>query len=231
MKRIFPILWLLPALAVAQTGVQTPGQPQPDETPHVPKVVPVPPLPRPKPNVAPPEPTDPPARNFTDPVTHVTFRVPAGWTLSRHDGEVSTFHLDARTAGSRTGLRAVAAMSFNPFPWSTFAGGLFYLSSTPNSTLSACAAQATGQPNQPAGSAKVGTVDFTHGHEEHGSSCVEARDEVLTAYRHNACVRFDLVVHTFCPEASGARQITAQELQDLHDRLQNILNSAQLTTR
>ena len=225
MKRILPIACLLSTFALGQTPQQ------PDKTPRVPKVVPVPPLPRSKANIAPPEPTEPPARSFTDPLTHISFRIPAGWTLSRRDGEVSTFHLDARTAAPATGLRAVAAMQFNPLPWSTFAGGLFYLSSTPRITASACAAQATGQPNHAAASTTVGDVAFARGHDEHGLACVEARDEVLTAYRRNTCVRFDLVVNTFCPEASGARAITDQELQGLHDRLQKILDSAQFTPR
>src|SRR5580698_4530456 len=66
-----------------------------------------------------PEPTTPAARLFHDPSSGVSFRIPAAWSLTRKDGEVSTFALDARTAPHTARLRAVANITFNPHPYST----------------------------------------------------------------------------------------------------------------
>ena len=118
-------------------------EPRQHETPQIPQVKPVPPMPKPGPYVAPkppPEPTDPPAQIVADSRTHVSFHLPAGWVLSRKDGEISTFHLDARTAPRQSSLRAVANLNFNPFPLSTFSGAIFYLSATSHISASACAA-------------------------------------------------------------------------------------------
>src|SRR5277367_6057754 len=88
-----------------------------------------------KPFAPPPAPSDPkipPARSFSDPHSGVTFQVPAGWALTRKDHEVSTFSLDARSATHSTQMRAVANITFNPFPLSTFSGAYFYASLTPH---------------------------------------------------------------------------------------------------
>ncbi|QHN04005.1 hypothetical protein FTO74_11945 [Granulicella sp. WH15] len=196
------------------------------QTPQVPKVVPVPPLPNVRP--APAEPTSPPARDFVDAVTGVKMHLPAGWNLSRRDGELSTFRLDARSAVPQTRLRAVAALGFNPYPWSTFSGEYFYLSATPRSTAEACAAQATGKPNKAATATTVDSVAFAHGHDEHGKICVESRDEVLTALRKGSCVRLDLVITTFCAEPSGARDLTENEMEKLRERLQGVVGAVKL---
>jgi hypothetical protein len=208
--RFLPILCLLAATAFAQE-------------PHVPKVVPVPPLPSSRPAV--PEPTSPPARDVTDPVTHIRFHLPAGWALSHTDGELSTFHLDARTAAPRTTLREVATLSFNPYPWSTFAGALFYLSTIPRTTSSACATQSASVTMPPR---IVDDIPFRHSHDEHGHMCIESRDEIFTAYRRGGCVRLDLVINTFCADSSGAREITANELDNLRNRLLGVLDTVQL---
>ena len=62
---------------------------------------------------------------FRDSRFGVRFRVPEGWELQRKDGELSTFHLDARTATPDTQMRSVAAIQFNPYPYSTLSGALF----------------------------------------------------------------------------------------------------------
>ena len=230
LKTALPVLWLLVATASAQTAPQPNSQPEQPPVYRVPKVVPVPPLPKSR-YTPPPEPTDPPARNFVDSRTHVGFHLPAGWTLSRTDGELSTFHFDARSAAPQTNLRAAAALGFNPYPWSTFAGALFYFSTTTKTTPAECAAQATAKPDRAEAPAVVGDVKFAHGHDEHGTLCTEARDEVLTAYRRGSCVRFDLVINTFCAEPSGSREITQAELDSVQKRLVGILESVKLDAR
>src|SRR5215831_12752317 len=64
---------------------------------------------------------------FHDSRSGVTFQVPAAWNLSRRDGEVSTFREDVRSPLKSTQFRAVANITFNPFPESTFSGAYFYL--------------------------------------------------------------------------------------------------------
>ena len=71
-----------------------------------------------------PEPTTPAARHVSDQKYGFTLQIPAAWNLSRRDGELSTFHMDARSAPSTTQLRAVVSISFNPYPLSTFAGAI-----------------------------------------------------------------------------------------------------------
>ncbi len=80
-----------------------------------------------------PDPTTPPASTFQDQRYGVTFQVPAGWTLTRHDAEVSTFAFDVRTAPTSDQMRGVATIAFNPHPTSTFSGALFYFSAAPPS--------------------------------------------------------------------------------------------------
>jgi hypothetical protein len=197
---------------------------------QVPKVVPVPPLPRPVPRVAPAEPTNPPAQTVTDSRTHVQFHLPPGWNVARKDGAMSTFHLDARTAPRNSQVRVVASLGFNPFPQSTFSGALFYLTLTPRSGVASCKAQTTAQPEVPLASAVVGDVKFSRGKDEHGNICTEARDIAYTALRGGSCVRFDLAINSFCGgEVSGAEDLTDAQLGSLFKRLEGILDTVQFT--
>ena len=55
---------------------------------------------------------------------------------------------------------------------------------------------------------------------------MESRDEVYTTLRGSSCLRFDLVINTFCGgEVSGARDMTAAELEAVRKRLEGILQS------
>ena len=197
------------------------------QTYQVPKPVPVPPL---HPTAPAPDPTSPPARDVTDARDHLNFHLPAGWNLTTKDGEISTFHLDARSAPHRAQLRMVANMAFNPYPQSTFEGALFYVSSTPHSSVSACAMQIASKPFSPLPAAKIDGVDFTRGKDEHGTICIEARDVAYTALRGDSCLRFDLAINSFCGgDVSGAQDLTGQQLGALISRLQTILNTVHFT--
>ncbi len=181
-----------------------------------------------------PEPT---AREqgFQDRHYGVSFRIPPGWEMSRKDSRLSTFHEDARTASHQAELRGVAILDFNPFPQSTLSGALFYYSVEPKTTDVECAAQATRLA--PAGSDPehhkdvqlIGNVPFAHGHDEHGTICTEARDEVYTAFHNRACYRFDLAMNTFCSVSSGAREITADQIHQIDVRLTGILSTVTLS--
>lgn len=172
------------------------------------------------------EPAEPPSQTLRDSQTDVVFDLPAGWNLMRRDGEISTFHLDARSAPRKAKMRAVAGLAFNPFPLSTFSGALLYLSSTPHSSATKCAAQTKDKPEKPLGGTTVGDLRFNRGLDEHGRICTDARDVTYTALRHGSCVRFDLVVNTFCGgEVSGVQNITDTELADVFKRLEAILGT------
>ena len=216
-------LWIFVAwFAVGMLGAQ-----------EVPKAVPVP---RPVPGFRgpreAPEPVVPAARKVFDAKSNVEFTLPAGWNLNRRDGEVSTFHLDARTASRRAEVRAVASLAFNPYPLSTFAGALFYLSVTPHSTAGACAAQSTAKPEVALSPAIVADTKFSRGKDEHGNICTEARDVAYTALRRGSCVRFDLAVNTFCGgEVSGAEEITEAQLGSIFKRMQGILDTVKFVEK
>lgn len=194
----------------------------------VPGVVPVPPLPPAKARVVPAEPTTPPAQTVEDERTHVVFRLPSGWNVSRKDGELSTFRLDARSAPQRSELRVAANLNFNPFPQSTFSGALIYLSVLPHSSAAACAAETTAKPEKPLPPTVVGDVQFLRGKDEHGHICTESRDVAYTAMRGGSCVRFDLAVNSFCGgEVSGAQDLTEAQLGSLFKRLEGILGTVE----
>jgi hypothetical protein len=159
----------------------------------------------------------------------VSFKVPPGWEFTRKDGEVSTFHMDARTASPRDQLRGVASLSFNPFPRSTLSGALFYYSVEPHSTDIECAEQASGHKPTSRDIQEIGGMSFTHGHTESGGICVEERDEVYTAYRKGACYRFDLTLNTFCGVSSGAQELTDAQFRDIEARMTGILSTVVLT--
>ena len=194
---------------------------------QVPKVVPVPPL-----HAAPAvhEPASPPAEDVLDRRDQFSFHLPAGWNLARRDGQISSFHLDARTAPSNSHLHLVASLAFNPFPTSTFEGALFYVSSTPGLTPKECAAQTSTQPFHSLPENKLDGLTFARGKDEHGKICTESRDVAYTATRQNACLRFDLTINTFCGgEVSGAQDLTVDELQSIYSRLTTILDSVRFT--
>lgn len=196
----------------------------------VPKVVPVPPLPpisreAPKP---PPEPTSPPAQTVQDERTHVLFHLPTGWNVSRRDGELSTFRLDARSAPARSDLRVAASLNFNPFPRSTFSGAMLYLSVVSKSSAAACTAETTAKPEKPLPAAVVGDVKFSRGKDEHGHICTVSRDVAYTAMRGGSCVRFDMAVNSFCgAEVSGAEDLTEAQLGSLFKRMEGILGTVE----
>ena len=200
---------------------------------------------------------------FTDKHYRVRFRVPPGWEVARKDGQVSTFHLDARSAPASAKLRGLAMLDFNPYPYSTLAGALLYFSVEPKASDAECAAQATtaagaapssafdttgasldgkspdtnadgpsAVPDLPPAAHKdvqeIAGMTFTHGHDQHGEICTEARDEVYTAWRKHTCYRFDLAINTFCAEASGARPITTEQIHDINRRMTDILSTVVL---
>jgi len=174
-------------------------------------------------------------KSFQDPIYKVSFRYPANWTFSRKDGEISTFHLDARSAPRTARLRAVAAISENPFPASTFSGAYVYLSVTPHSSAASCARQAL--PPNP-GKAKgspvhvFGDIRFNYGHDEQKHICTTERDEVYTAYRRGSCYRFDLAINNFCGgEVSGVKDISQKELDDVRGRMEAILGTVRFDAK
>ena len=180
-------------------------------------------------------PTAPPAKattqGFKDGHFGVKFQVPAGWSLTRKDGQVSTFHNDARSATPGAQVRGIASLDFNPYPNSTLSGAVFYYSVTPHSTDQDCAKEAAPEDApvaSPTDVLDIGGMRFTHGHDEHGEICVEARDEVYTAYRKGSCYRFDMEINTFCAISSGAEEITDRQLQSLNQRMADILSTVTL---
>ena len=175
-------------------------------------------------------PKDAKTLDFRDSHYGVRFSVPLGWTVNRKDGEVSTFHLDARSASPHSEMRSVVAIQFNPYPYSTFSGARFYYSVERHSTDAECAAQATGPSisQEMKDTQDIGGMNFVHGHDEHGQICVEARDEVYTAYRKGSCYRFDLAMNTFCSVSSGAQDLTDTQLQQIDQRMADILSTVKL---
>jgi hypothetical protein len=179
-----------------------------------------------KPKPPAPEPTTPPARPFHDSRYGVSFTIPPAWNVDRKDGDVSTFRLDARNAAHTAQMRAVATISFNPHPTSTFSGALFYYSVIPNVSANQCAAQAIARAPHSVTTTQVAGVPFTHGYDEHGGICTESRDEIYTTEHGDACYRFDAVINSFCGgDVSGVRDITDHELDDVRKRMQSILNT------
>ncbi len=178
------------------------------------------------------EPTAPPPQHIRLLTSGISFNLPVGWNFARRDGELSTFALDARSSLPNTHLVSVAQLAFNPFPYSTFSGALFYISTTPHSTALQCSNQATAPASHPVTTAEIGSVPFKHGYNEHGEVCTEERDEVYTALRGGTCFRFDLVVNTFCGgDVSGSRDLTQPQLEALRRRLESVLNTVQFDAK
>jgi hypothetical protein len=139
---------------------------------------------------------------------------------------VSTFHFDARTAPKTAQMRAVANISFNPHPYSTFSGALFYFSVTPHVSVAECAQQAKSNSPHAVNTVPIDGVTYTHGYDEHGGICTESRDEIYTTQRQDTCYRFDMVINNFCGgDVSGVRDISAKELDSVRERMQVILDS------
>src|SRR3984885_11533638 len=140
--------------------------------------------------------------------------------------------LDARTAPRATQLRAVSTISFNPHPYSTFSGALFYFSVTPRTTPAACSAQASARASRTVAITPIARIPFTHGYDEHGTICTESRDEIYTTPRNDSCYRFDAVINTFCGgDVSGVQDIPPRELAPVRTRMQTILDSVKFDTK
>lgn len=178
-------------------------------------------------------------RIFHDPTYKLSFDYPANWNFTKTDHEISTFHLDARSAPRNAGMRAVAAMPENPFPRSTFSGAYIYFSVTPRSSESACARQA-GPPARaavPKASRRptkvtISDIPFMRGHDDQREICIVQRDEIYTTLHHGACYRFDLAINNFCGgQVSGVKDITERELDQVRGRLESILSTARFDPR
>lgn len=167
----------------------------------------------------------PAATDFYDKKYKLRLHIPAGWNFTRRDGEISNFGVDTRNTHSGLEVRAVAAINYNPYPPTTFSGALVYYSVQPRSTPQACAAQSSSGYMKPLGEEMLSGVKFQHGRDNHGVGCIESRDDVFTAMRGGACLRFDLVVNTFCESSSGVHEIGPKQLGDIQTRLANILGS------
>jgi hypothetical protein len=175
----------------------------------------------------------PATHTFHDPTYHISFDYPANWTFAHTDGEISTFHLDARSAPRNARVRAVVAMPENPFPASTFSGAYVYFSVTPHTSAAACAQQAKNTTivrniphTKPGVKTRVADVPFTCGHDEQRDICITQRDEIYTTRRAGACYRFDLASNNFCGgEVSGVKDITAAELDQVRTRQESILST------
>ncbi len=168
------------------------------------------------------------ARPFHDAKYKVSFMVPAGWNFEQKDGLLSNFGVDTPTARRKTDVRGVAAINFNPWPVSTFAGALFYYSVIPRAKADMCATQTSTRGVKPLAESRIDGTPFHHGAEHHGKVCTEARDDMFTAMQGKNCLRFDLVVNTFCAETSGAQEITPAQLDDVDKRLAKLLGSVTL---
>jgi hypothetical protein len=176
---------------------------------------------------------DPPAHTFHDPTYHLSFDYPAAWTFSHTDREISTFHLDARSAPRSARLRAVVAMPENPFPASTFSGAYLYFSVIPHASAASCTRQANTTTivknipeTKPGDKTHIAGIPFTHGHDEQKDICLIQRDEVYTTRHAGACYRFDLAINNFCGgEVSGVKDITPAELDQVRTRLSSIFST------
>lgn len=177
----------------------------------------------------------PPAspQTFHDPTYKLSFDYPSNWTFAHADQEISTFHLDARSAPRNSIVRAVVAMPENPFPASTFSGAYVYFSVSPRTSASSCAQQAKNTTivrnvpqTEPGEKVQLADIPFTHGHDEVRDICITQRDEIYTTPHRGACYRFDLSINNFCgPEVSGVKDITPAELDQVRTRLESILKT------
>lgn len=174
---------------------------------------------------------EPAATDFVDRKYGVAFHVPAGWNFERRDGVLSNFGSDVRTTRRNLQVRGVAAINYNPYPPTTFSGATFYYSVAPRSTAAACTAQATTGHLKASPDVRIAGVVFHHGQDQHGAVCTESRDDVFSTLSGNACLRFDLVVNTFCAQSSGAMEISDRQLGDVNTRLAQILGSIHIGVR
>ncbi|MBS1813994.1 MAG: hypothetical protein JSS87_03865 [Acidobacteria bacterium] len=172
-----------------------------------------------------PEKLSPAARIFTDKKYKIKFELPGGWDMERKDGYLSNFSHDTRNTTGDLDVRGVAAINYNPYPPTTFSGALFYYSVKPHSNALDCEAQSRVGKLKAAGSVVIDGVTFHHGKDEYGIGCTESRDDVFTTLRGNECIRFDLVINTFCQTNSGSIEISGKQLGDIQSRLAKILGS------
>src|ERR1035441_7720769 len=129
----------------------------------------------------------PATHTFHDPIYKLSFDYPANWTFSHTDHEISTFHLDARSAARSAAMRAVVAMPENPFPASTFSGAYVYFNVTPRASVASCAQQAAATPyGKPAHITQIAGISFAHGHDEVKDICIIQRDEIFTTLHRGA---------------------------------------------
>ncbi len=172
-----------------------------------------------------PEHPQPAARDFRDRKDGLTLRIPAGWDLEQKDGVLSSFQKDVSAMRGPFHLRAVATLTYNPYAYSTFAGAAFYFSTLTHSNAQVCASQTKAPTAKAQSDVAIAGIPFNHGQDHHGMICTESRDDVFTTMRGGTCLRFDLVVNTFCSQTSGALELSPKQLGDIDTRLGGILQS------
>ena len=129
-------------------------------------------------------------------------------------------------------LRAVAALPTNPYPASTFSVGYVYLSATPHSNVSRCAAQAAPKGKGKPETSQIAGLRFAHGHDEQKAICTIERDEIYTTLHKGACYRFDLTMNNFCGgEVSGVKDVTPQELNTVLSRLESVVQTVRFDSK
>ena len=178
-------------------------------------------------------------KTFHDPVYRLSLDYPANWIFSQQDHEISTFHLDARSAPRNANMRAVVAIPENPFPLTTFSGAYVYVSVTPRSSEANCDQQAFAPgktvaltASQTASKVTIAGIAFTHGHDEKREVCIIQRDEIYTTLHRGACYRFDLAINNFCGgQVTGVPDITDKELDQVRARLQSILSTVRFDSK
>lgn len=167
----------------------------------------------------------PAARTFVDRKYKLHFEVPGGWDLEHKDGYLSNFSHDSRDTVPGLDVRGVAAINYNPWPPTTFSGALFYYSVKAKSNAADCEGQTKSGSVHAVAPALIDGVKFNHGRDEYGIGCIQSRIDVFTTLRGNACIRFDMVINTYCASNSGAVEINARQLGDVQSRLAKILGS------
>ena len=168
---------------------------------------------------------NPAARAFIDKKYKLRFQLPGGWDMERKDGYLSNFSHDTRNTTGDLEVRGVAAINYNPYPPTTFSGALFYYSVKPHSNALDCEAQSRVGKLKAVGTVEIDGVTFHHGRDEYGMGCTQSRDDVYTTLRGKSCIRFDLVINTFCQANSGSIEISGNQLGDIQSRLAKILGS------
>jgi hypothetical protein len=171
-------------------------------------------------------------KQFSDSASGVTFRYPAQWTSSSTPQFYAPLIIASQDEPLRGNVFFSSTQGFNPYPNTNLTGAQFAYSTRKASSAEECLKtilQDDGNA-KPLAPKNIHGISYAHAQTGSGGMCHQISEDIYAAFRNQNCYVFDLAVHTICVGVvDNTREITSDELAQVHTSLGKILSSVQIS--